>query len=192
MNWIADAAGVGLAVLNLVGVPLMLLDLVAFPPAALLAPVFAAYAIMALHTALLYRRRVDTTTARIVGAAISAMSLQLTIARAVFAGLIAQNLPFRRTDKGGMSKPGRLAQLAMPELVLGVLLAAAGATVYLMNEFQVTEQRQFAALLALQSVPFLASTTMRLTEAVEASRLGELVPSWFAALLRRPAPALQS
>jgi hypothetical protein len=32
---------------------------------------------------------------------------------------------------------------------------------------------------------------MRLTEAVEASRLGELVPSWFAALLRRPAPALQ-
>jgi exo-beta-1,3-glucanase (GH17 family)/cellulose synthase/poly-beta-1,6-N-acetylglucosamine synthase-like glycosyltransferase len=191
MNWIADAAGVGLAVLNLVGVPLMLLDLVAFPPAALLAPVFTAYAIMALHTALLYRRRVDTTTARIVGAAISAMSLQLTIARAVFAGLIAQNLPFRRTDKGGMSRPGRLAQLAMPELVLGVLLAAAGATVYLMNEFQVTEQRQFAALLALQSVPFLASTTMRLTEAVEASRLGELVPSWFAALLRRPAPALQ-
>jgi hypothetical protein len=90
-----------------------------------------------------------------------------------------------------MSKPGRLAQLAMPELVLGVLLAAAAATVYLLNEFQVTEQRQFAALLALQSVPFLASTTIRLTEAVEASRLGELVPSWFAVLLRRPAPALQ-
>lgn len=191
LNWIADAAGVGLAVMNLIAIPFMLFDLVAFPPSALLAPVFAAYAIMALHTALLYRRRVDTTTARIVGAAISAMSLQLTIARAVFAGLIAQNLPFRRTDKGGMSKPGRLAQLAMPELVLGLLLLGGAVAAHALNEFNVTEQDRFSLLLALQSVPFLASTTMRLTESFEASRVGELVPSWFAALLRRPAPGLQ-
>jgi cellulose synthase/poly-beta-1,6-N-acetylglucosamine synthase-like glycosyltransferase len=191
LNWIADAAGVGLAVLNLIGIPFMLLNLVAFPPTALLAPVFAAYAIMALHTALLYRRRVDTTTARIVGAAVSAMSLQLTIARAVFAGLIAQNLPFRRTDKGGMSKPGRLAQLAMPELVLGLLLVAGSIAAYALNEFNVVERKQFALLLALQSVPFLASTVMRLTEAFEASRIGELVPGWFAALLRRPASTVQ-
>jgi hypothetical protein len=191
LNWIADAAGVGLAVLNLVGIPFMLFDLVAFPPSALLAPVFTAYAIMALHTALLYRRRVDTTTARIVGAAVSAMSLQLTIARAVFAGLIAQNLPFRRTDKGGMSKPGRLAQLAMPELVLGLLLVAGSIAAYALNEFNVVERKQFALLLALQSVPFLASTVMRLTEAFEASRIGELVPGWFAALLRRPASTFQ-
>jgi exo-beta-1,3-glucanase (GH17 family)/cellulose synthase/poly-beta-1,6-N-acetylglucosamine synthase-like glycosyltransferase len=191
LNWIADAAGIGLAVLNLIGIPFMLLDLVAFPPTALLAPVFTAYAIMALHTALLYRRRVDTTTARIVGAAISAMSLQLTIARAVFAGLIAQNLPFRRTDKGGMSKPGRLAQLAMPELVLGLLLLAGSIAAYALNEFNVVERKQFALLLALQSVPFLASTAMRLTEAFEASPVGELVPGWFAALLRRPASTFQ-
>lgn len=191
LNWIADAAGVGLAVLNLVGIPFMLFDLVAFPPSALLAPVFTAYAIMALHTALLYRRRVDTTTSRIVGAAVSAMSLQLTIARAVFSGLIAQKLPFRRTDKGGMSKPGRLAQMAMPELVLGLLLCAGAIAAYTLNEFNVTEQRSFAMLLALQSVPFLASTVMRLTEAFEASRVGELIPGWFAALLRRPASTLQ-
>lgn len=190
LNWIADGAGVGLAVLNLLAVPFMLFDLVAFPPVALLAPVFAAYGIMALHTALLYRRRVDTTTARIAGAAISAMSLQLTIARAVFAGLIAQNLPFRRTDKGGMSKPGKLAQLAMPELVLGVLLSAGAIAAYGLNEFNVIEQNQFATLLAFQSVPFLASTVMRLTESVEASHVGELVSGRFAALLRRPAPAL--
>jgi len=191
LNWIADAAGVGLAVLNLLAIPFMLFDLVAFPPVALLAPVFAAYAIMAFHTALLYRRRVDTTTARIVGAAISAMSLQLTIARAVFAGLICQNLPFRRTDKGGMSKPGRLAQLAMPELVLGTLLFAGSVTAFALNQFQVVEQDRFAMLLAFQSVPFLASTVMRLTESFEASRVGDLVPSWFGVLLRRPTPALQ-
>jgi len=190
LNWIADAAGVGLAVLNLVGIPLMLLNVVAFPPTALLVPVFAGYAIMALHTALLYRRRVDTTTARIVGAAISAMSLQLTIARAVFAGLIAQNLPFRRTDKGGMSKPGKLAQLAMPELVLGVLLAGASVATFALNEFNVVEQQRFALLLALQSVPFLASTVMRLTESLEASPVGALASGWLALLMRRPAPAL--
>jgi len=190
LNWIADAAGVGLAVLNLVGIPLMLLNVVAFPPVALLIPVFAAYIIMALHTALLYRRRVDTTTARIVGAAISAMSLQLTIARAVFAGLIAQNLPFRRTDKGGMSKPGKLAQLAMPELVLGVLLAGAAVATFTLNEFNVVEQDRFALLLAFQSVPFLASTVMRLTESLEASRVGALASGWLAPLMRRPASAL--
>jgi len=189
VNWIADGAGVGLAILNLLAIPFMLFDLVAFPPVALLAPVFAAYAIMALHTALLYRRRVDTTTARIIGAAISAMSLQLTIARAVFAGLVAQNLPFRRTDKGGMSKPGRLAQLAMPELILGTLLCAGSITAYALNEFNVIEQNQFAILLACQSIPFLASTALRLTESFEASRVGELVPGWFAALLRRPVHA---
>jgi exo-beta-1,3-glucanase (GH17 family)/cellulose synthase/poly-beta-1,6-N-acetylglucosamine synthase-like glycosyltransferase len=191
LNWIADAAGVGLAVLNLLAIPFMLFDLVAFPPMALLAPVFAAYALMVLHTVLLYRRRVDTTSARIVGAAISAMSLQLTIARAVFSGLIAQHLPFRRTDKGGMSKPGKLAQLAMPELLLGLLLLAGAATAYALNEFEVTEQNRFALLMVLQSVPFLASTTMRLTEAFEASRLGELIPGWFAVLLRRPSHAFQ-
>ncbi|MEM9685112.1 MAG: glycosyltransferase family 2 protein, partial [Pseudomonadota bacterium] len=67
LNWIADMAGVGLAALNLIAIPFMLFDLVAFPPVALLAPVFAAYAIMALHTLLLYRRRVDSTTMRILG-----------------------------------------------------------------------------------------------------------------------------
>lgn len=190
LNWIADAAGVGLAVLNLVGIPLMLLDVVAFPPVALLVPVFAAYLIMACHTALLYRRRVDTTTARIVGAAISAMSLQLTIARAVFAGLIAQNLPFRRTDKGGMSKPGKLAQLAMPELLLGILLAGASLATFALNEFNVVEQDRFALLLGFQSVPFVASTVMRLTESLETSRLGSLAGDWLGALMRRPATAL--
>jgi hypothetical protein len=104
--------------------------------------------------------------------------------------LIAQHLPFRRTDKGGMSKPGRLAQLAMPELVLGLLLIAGAAVAHALNEFNVVEQDRFALLLVLQSVPFLASTTMRLTEAFEASRLGELVPGWFAALLRRPTHAI--
>jgi hypothetical protein len=60
-----------------------------------------------------------------------------------------------------------------------------------LNEFNVVERKQFALLLALQSVPFLASTVMRLTEAFEASRIGELVPGWFAALLRRPASTVQ-
>ena len=118
------------------------------------------------------------------------MSLQLTIARAVFAGLIAQNLPFRRTDKGGMSKPGKLAQLAMPELVLGLLLAGASAATFALNEFNVVEQDRFALLLAFQSVPFLASTVMRLTESLEASRVGALASGWLAPLMRRPASAL--
>lgn len=187
VNWIADMAGVGLAALNLIAIPFMLFDLVAFPPVALLAPVFAAYAIMALHTALLYRRRVDTTTMRILGAAISAMSLQLTIARAVFAGLISQNLPFRRTDKGGMSKPGRIAQAAMPEMIFGTLLCAAAAAAYALNEFNVVEQNRFALLLALQSIPFLASTTMRLAESLETSETAARALSWLRPA-RAPAP----
>jgi exo-beta-1,3-glucanase (GH17 family)/cellulose synthase/poly-beta-1,6-N-acetylglucosamine synthase-like glycosyltransferase len=168
--WLADALGALAAILNLLWVPAILFVGVLIPTVALTVPVAAAFAVNVLHCALLYPARVRVPLLRIPGAAISAMSLQLTVAKAVLAGLIRPTQPFRRTDKGGNAKPGG-AGSARAETVLGALLAAAAAVLVLTNTEAITEINLFAATLAVQSVPMLAATAMRLLEQVDGWRL---------------------
>lgn len=159
MYWLADALGTGAAILNLIWVPVILFVGVVIPPLPLTIPVVAAFLIALVHCAVLYAKRVHIPFYAIPGAALSAMSLQFTVARAVLSGLVTDTLPFKRTDKGGNTKK-RVKNPVAWETALGTLLAASALVLVLTNDKHVTELTIFAMTLAIQSVPFLAARLM--------------------------------
>jgi exo-beta-1,3-glucanase (GH17 family)/cellulose synthase/poly-beta-1,6-N-acetylglucosamine synthase-like glycosyltransferase len=164
LTWLgAEALGVLIAILNLIWMPLVAFLGIAVPEAVLTLPVLATFAVMLLHFMVLYRTRVRAPIFASLGAAISAMALQLTVGRAVADGLIRDRLPFVRTAKGGASRWSQ-AFPALWEGVLGGLLVLGALTLYLTNEQQVHEISIFSAVLLVQSLPFLAAVGLALIE----------------------------
>ena len=99
-----------LRLLNLLWVPVVIFVGVVIPTIAFTVPILAAFVVNLLHCVLLYGKRVRMPLGHIPGAAIAAMSLQLTVARAVLVGMVRDSLPFRRTDKGGTRSMGATIQ----------------------------------------------------------------------------------
>jgi cytochrome bd-type quinol oxidase subunit 2 len=86
------------------------------------------------------------------------------VSRAVANGLITEHLAFARTSKGGFSLMSVEFQ-AFWEAVIGVLLLV-GAVVLVVtnNDKQVREIYVFAAVLVLESLPFLSAVAIALLE----------------------------
>ena len=92
------------------------------------------------------------------------MSVQWTVSRAVANGLITEHLPFARTSKGGLSRMSVEFQ-AFWEAVIGVLLLVGAAVLVVTNNFkQVREIYVFAAVLVLESLPFLSAVAIAILE----------------------------
>ena len=92
------------------------------------------------------------------------MSVQWTVCRAVAQGLITEHLAFARTSKGGLSRMSIEFQ-AFWEAVIGVLLLVGAAVLVTTNGFkQVREIYIFAAVLVLQSLPFLSAVAIAILE----------------------------
>ena len=157
--WFSDALGTLASMLNLIWVPVVIFVGVVIPTIAFTVPILAAFVVNLLHCVLLYARRVEVPLKQIPGAAVAAMSLQFTVARAVLTGMIRESLPFRRTDKGGNAKR-ESENPAKWETLLGVLLAFSAVLLMLLNEEQVVEMTVFATTLLVQSIPFLAAAAM--------------------------------
>jgi hypothetical protein len=117
-----------------------------------------------VHFVVLYRLRVPVKWGQMLGAMIAAMSVQWTVSRAVANGLITEHLAFARTSKGGFSLMSVEFQ-AFWEAVIGVLLLV-GAVVLVVtnNDKQVREIYVFAAVLVLESLPFLSAVAIALLE----------------------------
>jgi hypothetical protein len=95
---------------------------------------------------------------------VTAMSVQWTVSRAVANGLITEHLPFARTSKGGLSRMSIEFQ-AFWEAVIGVLLLVGAAVLVATNSYkEVREIYIFAAVLVLQSLPFLAAVALAILE----------------------------
>ncbi|MBK8208573.1 MAG: glycosyltransferase [Rhodospirillales bacterium] len=157
--WFGDAMGTLASILNLIWVPVIIFVGVVIPTVAFTVPILAAFVVNLLHCVLLYGKRVRMPLRSIPGAAVAAMSLQLTVARAVAVGLVQDSLPFRRTDKGGNAK--RSAENpAFWEALLGIGLVASAVALFLLNTTHVVEMTIFASTLLVQSVPFLAAAAM--------------------------------
>jgi len=139
----------------------------AVPDRVLTLPIIAAFAVSLAHFVLLYRLRVRTSLAGMAGAVVAAMSLQWTVARAVGAGIITEHAPFLRTAKGGLTRKGPDFAAFWEAIIAGLLLAGA-VTLVVTNFKQIREINIFAAVLVVQSLPFLAATLIAL---VEGSRL---------------------
>ncbi len=160
--WLSDALGALIAVLNLMWVPVILFVGVVIPTVAMTLPILTAFVVNVIHAVFLYRVRVRAGLPDILLGAVAAMSLQFTVAKAVYDGFVKDGIPFMRTDKGGAAKKKSGGeQVVLWETLIGLLLAAAATALYLTNEDQVVEMNFFAATLAVQCLPFLAATVMR-------------------------------
>ncbi|MBV9565233.1 MAG: glycosyltransferase [Bradyrhizobium sp.] len=169
LNWLgAESLGVVVAILNLIWVPIVAFTGIAIPDKILTLPIIAAFLVSLGHFLVMYRLRVPVKTWQMLGAMVAAMSVQWTVSRAVAQGLITEHLPFARTSKGGLSRMSIEFQ-AFWEAVIGVLLLiGAGVLVVTNGTKQIREIYIFAAVLVLESLPFLSAVAIAV---LESSRL---------------------
>lgn len=165
LNWLgAESLGVLVAILNLIWVPIVAFADIAIPDKILTLPIIAAFLVSLIHFITLYRLRVHVKTWQMLGAMVAAMSVQWTVSRAVANGLITEHLPFARTSKGGLSTMSIEFQ-AFWEAVIGVLLLAGAAVLIVSNSYkEVHEIYVFAAVLVLESLPFLSAVAIATLE----------------------------
>jgi exo-beta-1,3-glucanase (GH17 family)/cellulose synthase/poly-beta-1,6-N-acetylglucosamine synthase-like glycosyltransferase len=168
LNWLgADSIGVVVALLNIVWVPVVAFARIAVPDRILTLPILAAFAVSFAHFVTLYRLRVRASLGPMLGAVCAAMSVQWTVARAVGMGVVNERVPFLRTAKGGISRKGPDFP-AFWEAVIGGLLLAGALTLVVTNYKQVREIDIFAAVLVVQSLPFICAVCMA---SIEGTRL---------------------
>jgi hypothetical protein len=104
-----------------------------------------------------------------LGAMVVFMSVQWTVASAAFkAAFPTRKTYFHRTRKGGgIAVHARFT--TMPEAVLGSLLVGGGITVFATNFYRLFEIDLFAAILIIQSLPFLSAVATEMLERVSES-----------------------
>jgi glucan 1,3-beta-glucosidase len=164
LNWLgAESLGVVVAILNLIWVPIVAFAGIAIPDKILTIPIIAAFVVSLAHFLILYRLRVAVRPWQMLGAMIAAMSVQWTVSRAVAQGLITEHLAFARTSKGGLSRMSIEFQ-AFWEAVIGALLLIGAAILITTNTLQITELYIFAAVLILESLPFLSAVAIAVLE----------------------------
>ena len=202
VTWLgAETLGVCVAILNLLWVPVVAFAGIAIPDKILTLPILMAFAVMLGHYVTLYRLRVTISGPQMVLSSIAAMSLQWTVAKAMFDGLVKDHMPFARTAKGGRGQ--KAAFQGFWEAVLGGLLLVGAVVLVATNRSNIREINIFAVVLVVQSLPFLSAVAMALLDgsrfnefaywaSLRASlrpRFADFVTRRPAALVRAPAPA---
>ena len=189
--WLSDSFGVLAAYLNLLWVPMILFVGVLIPTLPFTLPILAMFGVNLLHCALLYGVRVKLPPHQIVGAAIAAMSLQMTVARAVGKGLFRIHLPFLRTEKGGLAKAAKRAKVDRParlEGLTGLALLAGAAALHFTNYLHMVVIDVFAATLVVQSLPFLCAPLIYGLEWLAAHNAARMAAAASSAPAAMPAP----
>jgi len=160
LSWFgAEIIGVAAAILNLIWVPFVAFQIVAIPDALLTLPILAAFLVALAHFASSYRSRVAISYGHMLGAMVISMSVQWTVASAaIVAALPARKSYFHRTRKGNGASIR--APFAKPEAVLALLLLAGSITIFATNFYRYFEYDLFAAVLLIQSVPFLSAVAL--------------------------------
>lgn len=164
LNWLgAESLGVVVAILNLIWVPIVAFAGIAIPDKILTIPIIAAFVVSLAHFLILYRLRVRIGPWQMLGAMVAAMSVQWTVSRAVAQGLITEHIAFARTSKGGLSRMSIEFQ-AFWEAVIGALLLIGAGILIGTNTYQIPELYIFAAVLILESLPFLSAVAIAVLE----------------------------
>ncbi len=163
LGWMgSDSIGVVVALLNIAWVPVVAFANIAVPDRILTLPILAGFMVSVAHFAALYRLRVHASPGQMLGAVCAAMSVQWTVAYAVGTGVLKKHLPYLRTAKGGGSRKGDFP--AFWEAVFGGLLLVGAVTLVATNYKEVREINIFAAVLVVQSLPFLSAVALALIE----------------------------
>src|SRR5262245_39686430 len=194
LNWLgAEALGVAVAILNLLWLPVIVFLDIAVPDKILTIPIIAAFMVSFAHFMTLYRLRVAVPAGQMIGAVFTAMSVQWTVARSAGFGRCRGTLPFMRAAKGGPTRKGA-DFAAFWEGVMAALLLIGAALVVITNVKQIRELNVFAAVLVIQSLPFVAAVLVAM---LEGSRFNEFaywrrVEAKVAETLPRPAPVAEA
>jgi exo-beta-1,3-glucanase (GH17 family)/cellulose synthase/poly-beta-1,6-N-acetylglucosamine synthase-like glycosyltransferase len=172
LNWLAaESLAVALAVLNLMWVPFVAFVGVVLPENLFTLPTIAVFGLSLAHFVLVYRLRVAVPFAQMVGALFVFMSVQWTVALAVLdASTSNRQIGFHRTAKGGSGH--RQGFPAFWEAVFGGLLVGGALLLLAINHDQIREIYLFAAVLGIQSLPFLSTVAIALLEVAGPNHLG--------------------
>ena len=114
----------------------------------------------------LYRRRVFATLRQSLAAGLAGLALSHTIARAVWTGFLTRKLGFFRTPKLAEA-PALIRALLDAREELGFVLALWTAAWWILqrDDAYMLDVRVWAALLLVQSIPYLAAVTVSLISA---------------------------
>jgi cellulose synthase/poly-beta-1,6-N-acetylglucosamine synthase-like glycosyltransferase/exo-beta-1,3-glucanase (GH17 family) len=173
LSWLgAESVAVASAILNLLWVPFIGFRLVAIPDEVLTLPIVAAFMVTLMHFVFAYRLRVAVSFWQMIGAMFVFMSTQWTVARAVgHAAVQIGEGHFHRTPKGNVGGGVRRDRfVALSEAGLGGSLVVGAIVLLATNIYRVFEIDLFAAILLLQSLPFLSAVALA---ALERSRVNE-------------------
>jgi exo-beta-1,3-glucanase (GH17 family)/cellulose synthase/poly-beta-1,6-N-acetylglucosamine synthase-like glycosyltransferase len=117
----------------------------------------------------LYRRRVTATLRQSLAAGLAGLALSHTIARAVLSGIFTGRLAFFRTPKLAAAPAfvGALAD-AREEVLFTLAFWLAAVGVLLRDDGDMLDVQVWALVLAVQSIPYLASLVVSLISAARA------------------------
>lgn len=161
--WLSDALGTVTSILNIIWVPVIIFVGVTIPTIALTVPILTAFLVNVIHAFVLYRTRVKANFYHSLLGAIAAMSLQLTIFKAVYDGFVKDRLPFKRTEKGGNSKKAVESPIKN-EIILASLLVGSFTALVITNHQGIVEVYIFSLTLLVQSIPYISAIVLRMIE----------------------------
>jgi uncharacterized protein YhhL (DUF1145 family) len=177
--WFADALNTAVTALALVWtVGLVTLPKVfEFPLRFFLCASLGFFALKVGKTLWLYAARVKATPGQNLAAALAGLSLTHTIGKAIFSGLFTKSRPFMRTPKCE-DQPAFVRGLlaSREESTILALLALGAFAIFVRYGSDDVEALLWIALLAVQSLPYVASLSTAMVNALPARAVAQAAP----------------
>ena len=160
LPWFSDALALLFTVSSLILTAFIVSDPIhsELPVGAFLLPTIGLFCFKVLRGLWLYKARVACSMFQALGAALAGLSLTHTVAVGTLQGLLTSGKPFMRTPKYEAQGPLIAGLLVIwQEILLLSLLVAGIVAMHSIEHFDNTSGRLWIAVLAVQSVPYLAT-----------------------------------
>jgi len=160
LPWFSDALALLFTVSSLILTAFIVNDPIhsELPVGAFLLPTIGLFCFKVLRGLWLYKARVACSMFQALGAALAGLSLTHTVAVGTLQGLLTSGKPFMRTPKYEAQGPLIAGLLVIwQEILLLSLLIAGILAMHGIEHFDNTSGRLWIAVLAVQSVPYLAT-----------------------------------
>ena len=122
--------------------------------------------------------RVGCSFWKSLGAAVAALALNHTVAKAIINGFLTSDKPFFRTPKCE-DKPALAAALLMvrEEALMMVVMLLAAVAFYVHPQFQDTHSRLWVAVLLVQALPYLCAVILSFINVIPSLRSRPATPT---------------
>ncbi|MDR3089948.1 MAG: glycosyltransferase [Desulfobulbaceae bacterium] len=163
-----------------------------YPPHTLFAILpLSLFVFKSLKMFFLYHRNVAASFRQSLAAALAGLALSHTIARAMLTGFITSKIGFFRTPKNAQANAlARALANAREELIFAIALLVSMAAILSRKDGMLLDIRIWAAVLFVQSVPYLAAVTVSIISGMPklpASLIGVMPPLRYKTASAEPA-----